>query len=89
MVRAAVGAVGRGGGTAPGDQPLVASSGVDWVLAPMRQTSIMKCTKGARGVLLGASGRCVSVSVAVGALGVSVGLDNFFDFAAVRDEEDT
>ena len=38
--------------------------------------------------VLGASGRCVSVSIAIGALDVAIGLDDFFDFAALREEED-
>ena len=50
--------------------------------------SMMKCAIWTRGVFLGASGRCVSVSVAIGALGVTVGLDDFLDLAALREKED-
>ena len=49
---------------------------------------MMKYTIWAQGVFLGASGRCVSVSVAVGALRVAVGLDNFLDLTALQEEED-
>ena len=88
MVAAAVGAVGRGGRAAPRDGLFVTSLGTGGVLAAMGRTSMMKCAIWARGVLLGASGRCVSVSVAVGALGVAVGLDDPLDLAALREEED-
>jgi len=40
---------------------------------------MVKCTVGAGGVLLGASGMGVSESVAVGALGVAVSLRRFLD----------
>ena len=73
---------GGGGWAAPGDGPLVSSLGAGGVLAAISRTSMMKWAIWARGVFLGACGRCVSVSVAVGALGVAVGLDDFFDFAA-------
>ena len=49
---------------------------------------MMKCAIWARRVLLGASGRCVSVSVAVGALGVAIALDDSLDLSAFREEED-
>ena len=88
MVAAAVGAVGGGGWAAAGDGFLVPSLGAGGVLAAMGRTSMMKCAIWARGVFLGASGRCVSVSVTVGALGVAIGLDDLFDFAAFREEED-
>ena len=42
---------------------------------------MMKCAIWARGVFLGASGRRVSVSVAIGTLGVAIGLDDLFDLA--------
>ena len=64
------------------------SLGAVGVLAPMGRTSMVKCTEWARGVLLGASGRLVSESVAVGTLGVEGGLDDSFDFAALREDED-
>ena len=82
MVTAAVGAVGGRGGAAAGDRFLVPSLGAGGVLAPMGRTSMMKCAIRAGGVLLGASGRCVSKSITVGALGVAVGLDDPFDLAA-------
>ena len=88
VVAATVGAVGGGGGATPGDGFLVPSFGASGVLAPMGRTSMMKCAIWARGVLLGASGRCVSESVAVGALGVTVGLDDSFNLSAFREEED-
>ena len=88
MVAAAVGAVGGGGRAAPRDGVLVSSLGTGGVLAAMGRTSMMKCAIWERGVLLGASGRCVTVSVAVGALGVAVGLDDSLDFASFREEED-
>ena len=88
MVAAAVGAVRRGGRAAPGDGPFVPSLWAGRVLAAMGRTSMMKCAIWARGVFLGASGRYVSVSVAVGALGVAVGLDDSFDLTAFREEED-
>jgi len=43
---------------------------------------------GAGGVFLGASGIGVSESVAVGALGVAVGLCGLFDFETPREEEE-
>ena len=87
MVTAAVGAVGRRGWAASRDWPLITSSGAGGVLAAVRRTSMMKCTNLARGVFLGASGSCVSVSVAVEALGIMVGLDYHFIFKAGREEE--
>ena len=88
MVAAAVGAVGGGGRAAPRDGFLASSLWAGRVLAAIGRTSMMKCAIWARGVFLGASGRCVSVSVAIGALGVTVGQDDFFDLAAFREEED-
>jgi len=49
--------------------------------------SVVKRTIRAGGVFLGASGIGVSKSVAVGALGVPVGLCNLFDFETPREEE--
>ena len=43
----------------------------------------MKCAIWGLGVYLGASGRCLSVSVAVGALGVVVDLDDISDLVPV------
>ena len=88
MVAAPVGAVGRGGWAALGDGLLVSSLTAGGVLAAMGRTSMMKCAIWARRVLLGASGRYVSVSVAIGALGVAIGLEDLFDFAAFPEEED-
>jgi len=48
----------------------------------------MKRTKGAGGVFLGASGIGVSESVAVGALGVAVGLRSLLDFETPQEEEE-
>ena len=50
---------------------------------------MMKCAIWAGGVLLGTSSRCVSVCVAVGTLGIAVGLDDSFNLAAVGEEVDT
>jgi len=49
---------------------------------------MMKRTKGAGGVFLGASGIGVSESVAVGALGVAVGSRSVLDFETPREEEE-
>jgi len=49
---------------------------------------MMKRTKGAGGVFLGASGIGVSESVAVGALGIAVGLRSLLDFEMPREEEE-
>ena len=88
MVAAAVGAMGGGGWAAAGDGSLVPSLGAGGVLAPVGRTSMVKCAIWAQGVFLGASGSGVSESVTVGALGVAVGLDDFLDLAAFREEED-
>ena len=82
VVAATIGAVGGGGRAAPRDGLLVPSFGAGGVLAPVGRTSMMKCAIWARGVFLGASGSGVSEPVAVGALGVAVGLDDFLDLAA-------
>ena len=89
VVAAAVGTVGGGGWAASRDWPVVAPLGGGGVLAPMRRTSMMKCAIWAGGVFLGASGRYVSVSVAVGALGIAVCLDDSFDLAAFGEEDDS
>jgi len=49
---------------------------------------MMKRTKGAGGVFLGASGIGVSDSVAVGTLRVAVGLLSLLDFETPREEEE-
>ena len=79
---------GGGGRTASGDRSLVTPLGAGRVLASMRRTSMMKCAIWAGGVFQGASGRCVSVSIAVGAFGVVVCLDDSFDLTTHREEED-
>ena len=50
---------------------------------------MMKCAIWAGGVLLAASGRCMSVSIAVGALGVAVRLYDSFDLTALGKEENS
>jgi len=54
----------------------------------MGRTIVVKRTVGAGGVFLGASGIGVSESVAVGALGVAVGLYGLLDFETPREEEE-
>ena len=49
---------------------------------------MVKCTVGAGGVLLGASGMGVSKMIAVGALGVSVSLGRFLDLEPFGEEEE-
>jgi len=80
MVVAAVGAVGRGRGAAVRDGLGVASLGAGRGLTSVCRTRMMKPTVGAGGMFLGASGRGVSESIAVGALGVAVSLHRFLDF---------
>ena len=79
MVIATVRGVGGGSGTAAGDSLGVAALGAGGVLASVGRTSIMKGTVGAGGVFLGASGRGLSKSIAVGVLGVAVSLGHFLD----------
>jgi len=74
VVVTTVGAVGGGAGAAARDGLAVAAFGECGVLPSVSQASMMKRTVGAGGVLLGASGRGVSESIAVGALGVPVSL---------------
>ena len=76
MVAAAVVAVGWRGRRASGDRFLVSSPGACGVLASVRRTSMMKWTNEARGVFLGTSGTCESVSVPVGKLRIAVGLND-------------
>ena len=88
MVTTAVGAVGGGGGAAARDGPGVAPLGAGGVLASMCRTSMVKRTKGARGVGLFATLGGMAETVAVVALGVSVGVDGFFDLEPFREEEE-
>ena len=67
-------AVGGRGGAGTGDGLGVAAIGAGGVSASVSRVSIMKHTIGAGGLILGASGRGISESVAVGALGVAVSL---------------
>jgi len=88
VVVAAIGALGGGGRTASGDGLGVVAVGACGVLTPVGCASMMKRTKGTGGVLLGASGIGVSESVAVGALGIAVGLRSLLDFETPREEEE-
>jgi len=75
-----VGAKGGRGGAATGDGLGVAALGACGVLIYVSRARMMKRTVGAGGVFLGASGRGVSESVTVGALGIAVSLRRFLDF---------
>ena len=88
MVATAVGAVGGGGWAAARDGPGVASLGAGGVLASVCRTIMVKRTEGARGVGLFASLGGVAKAVAVVALGVSVGVNGFFDLEPFREEEE-
>ena len=88
MVATAVGAVGGGGSAAARDGPGVASLGTGGVLASMGRTSMVKRTKGARGVGLLAALGGVAETVAVVALGVSVGVDGLLNLEPFREEEE-
>ena len=79
MVVTTVGGVGRGRRAAAGDGLGVAALGGGGVLAYVSRASLMKRTVGAGGVFLGAPGRSVSKSVAVGTLGVPASLRCFLD----------
>ena len=79
---------GGGGGATPSHGFLVPSFGAGGVLASMGRTSRKKCAIWAGRVFLSVSGRGVSESVAVGALGVVIGLDDSLDFPALGEEED-
>ena len=79
VVVTVVRAVGAGGGAAARDCLGVAALGAGGVLASVSRASMMKRTVGAGWVFQAASGRCVSKSVAVGALGVAVSLRRFLD----------
>jgi len=71
--------VGGGGGAAAGNGLGVATFRAGGVLASVSCASMMKHRVGAGGVFLGASGRDVSETGAVDALGVAVSLRCFFD----------
>ena len=88
MVTATVGAVGGGGRAASRDGPGVSPLGAGGVLTSVSRTSMVKRTEGARGVGLLASLGGVAEAVAVVALGVSVGVDGFFDLEFFREEEE-
>ena len=82
MVVTAVGAVGRGGGTAVGDGSGVASVVAGGALASVGRVSMMKRAVGAGGVFLRAWGRGMSEEVAVGTLRVAVSVRRFPDLKA-------
>jgi len=86
---ATIGAVGRGGRAVAGNGLSVAAFGACGVLAPVGRTIVVKRTVGAGGVFLGASGIGLSETVAVGALGVAVGLRGLFDFETPREAEES
>ena len=88
MVATAVGTVGGGGWAAARDGPGVASLGAGGVLASMGRTSMVKRTKGARGVVLLATLGGVAETVAVVALGLSIGVDGFLNLEPFREEEE-
>jgi len=77
-----VGPVGRGGGAAVWDGLGVGALGAVGVLPLLVRESMMKRTVGGGGVFLGVSGRGVSKSVAIDALGVTVSLRRFLDLGA-------
>ena len=79
VVVATFGAVGGGRGAAVGNSSGIAALGTGGVLASVSRESMMKRTVGAGGVLLGASGKGVSESIAISALGVAVSLGRFLD----------
>ena len=73
-----------GGGWAPAVDSLgVAALGAGGVLPSVSRASMMKRTVWGGGVFLGALGRGVSKSVAVGILGVAVSLRCLFDLEAL------
>ena len=88
MVVTTVRAVGVGDGAAAGDGLGVTALGAGGVLAYVSQASMMKRRVGAGAVFLGASGRDVSKSVAVGTLSVRVSLRRFLDLKSLREEEE-
>ena len=88
MVTPTVGSVGGGGWAAARDGPGVASHGAGGVLASVGRTSMVKRTKGARGVGLLAPLGGVAETVAVVALGVSIGVDGFLNLEPFREEEE-
>jgi len=83
-----VGAVKGGGGRAVREGPEVASLWAGGVLGSVGRTSMMKRKVGTGGVLLGASGKDVSQSVAVCALGVAVSLPRCLNLEPLGEEEE-
>ena len=88
MVAATVRAVGGRGGAAARDWLGVAALWAGGVLASLCRTSMVKRTKGARWVGLLATLGDMPEAVAIVALGVSVGVDGFFNLEPLREEED-
>lgn len=78
MVFTRVGAVGRGDGAAACDCFGVAAREPGGVLALMCRASMLKCAVGACGLVLVASGRGMSISLAIGRLGIVVSSRHFF-----------
>jgi len=83
VVVTTVRAVGVGDGAAAGDGLGVTALGAGGVLAYVSQASMMKRRVGAGAVFLGASGRDVSKSVAVGTLGIARGFRRVFNLESV------
>ena len=88
MVTTALGTVGGGGWTTARDGPGGASLGAGGVLASVGRTSMVKRTKGARGVGLLATLEGMAETVAVVALSVSIGVDGFLNLEPFREEKE-
>ena len=82
MVVTTVGAVGGEGWAPAGEGLIVAAHRRGGVLASVSRARMIKGPGAAGGVFLGALGRGVSKSLAVGTLGVSVSPPSFFDLEA-------
>ena len=87
MVVTTVWAVGRRGGAAAWDWSGVATLWASRVLAPICRTSMVKRTKGARGVGLLAALGGMAKAITVVALGVPVGVEGFFDLELLGEEQ--